>query len=128
MKPVFIATALLMIPMSAVSQESLDSFLTNERSGGVWDIDCYQGGNKIISERNLRLLQHTKKRTIGNTLINDEGYPLNIAPSTDLACVVRQISGAKQHESLVSPSEIEDRRVNRFLDEGVRPLRKKQNE
>ncbi len=70
MKPVFIATALLMIPMSAVSQESLDAFLNNERSGGVWDIDCYQDGNKIISERNLRLLQHTKKRTIENGVSN----------------------------------------------------------
>ena len=85
----------IVLPLPAAA-DGLRSFLEDhqERSS-VWNLECFQGGRKIIAAANLRIGRYKGNNGISNQFADAYGRQVRIFPSDGTACVVRQVSGQR---------------------------------
>ena len=84
--------ALVSAPVSA--QEDLSEFVRREADGGgVYSLECFQAGRKVISGYGLRI-RSVPIRPAGfrHLLFDQNGLPFNVIQTPGLACVIRQTS------------------------------------
>ncbi len=77
------------------AQEALPSFLFDVHpSDAVWALECFQAGQSVISEKGLRIQQTPIGRQHRGAirLTTADNRIINIDPSADLACIIRQTS------------------------------------
>jgi len=85
--------SVVLITGPAAGQETLFDFLDRERDDGVYTLECFQAGHKVMWEKSLRI-DRQPNRMGGKRLIfvDQNGRSINIVQSADLACIIIQTS------------------------------------
>ena len=85
-----IGTALASQP--AAGQENLREFMLRESGDGVYSLECFQAGQKVMSETGLRIDLVEGRRLM---FVDQDGRPINIvqAVGAHLLADIRQVPG-----------------------------------
>ena len=91
---IFVLTAIV-LPLPAAA-DGLRSFLEHHKErSSVGNLDCFQGGRKIIAAAKLRIWRYKGNNGISNQFADEHGRQVRLFPSDGTACVVRQASGQR---------------------------------
>jgi hypothetical protein len=86
--------AALTVPEPAAAD--IQSFLDNHKErSSVWNLDCYQGGKKIITAAKLRIGRYKGKNGISNQFADENGRQVRIFTSPGTTCMAHQLSGPR---------------------------------
>ena len=98
------ATAALLVSAPAAGQETFRTFMLREDVGGVYSLECFQAGQKVMSATGLRI-DHQQRREVGRTVfVDQDGGSINIVQSADLACIITQTGTFGRFDDLIPES------------------------
>ena len=87
--------AAIALPLPAAA-DGIQSFLADHKKrSSVWNLECFQGGRKIIAAAKLRIWRYKGNNGISNQFADEHGRQVRLFPSDGTACVVRQASGQR---------------------------------
>lgn len=75
----------------AAGQETLDEFTDREGIDRVYSLECFQAGQKVMSETGLRIdRQPSRGGGARRIFVDQNGRSINIVQTADLACIITQ--------------------------------------
>ncbi|MAF48171.1 MAG: hypothetical protein QF393_14115 [Rhodospirillales bacterium] len=101
MRSIVFIVALLLIALIALlpppaRAQGIKGFLdSHHEQSSVWNLECYQGGKKIIAAAKLRIGRYKGKTGAAGRFADEHGREVAILPSADTACIARQLSGRR---------------------------------
>jgi hypothetical protein len=101
-----VAFALAVAVPAQAQEDDMSYFLNNHTdTTSTWDVDCFQAGNRIISEKGVRIGSRQGKLTVGNVFVTNDGYELAVVGLAETTCRLRQIGGDKPTTETERPAQ-----------------------